>query len=46
MYNVDVKIDATVRRPAMARHCLLICCVAFGAASLMVGTFAVAQMAG
>jgi sulfatase modifying factor 1 len=27
----------------MARRCLLMCCVGFGAASLMIGTFAVAQ---
>jgi hypothetical protein len=47
MYNfLDEKIDAIVRTPAMAQRCLLMCCVAFGAASLMVGSFAVAQMAG
>src|SRR5260370_1109282 len=37
------KIDAKIRRPAMASRRLLMCCVGFGAASLMVGTLAIAD---
>src|SRR5258707_10015902 len=37
------KIDAKIRRPAMASRRLLMCCVGFGAANLMVGTLAIAE---
>jgi hypothetical protein len=43
LVGADAQIDASIRRPAMTLRRLLVCCIGSGAASLMVGTLAIAE---